>query len=499
SFDLLYGNYIELNDLDTPLEPETNQDVDFKPTVVNEPDSVKTSSKCFYKMKFSCTIGYKNVNADFIPSLSINLVTKIFYYSIIKDKDDHEGKSPVRALTNYLFSLEIYIVAAPSPYLPSVSEVGSFIGLFQALTHSNDIERDLEATSLIRGLVVPMSPPFQYIRILKHHHECYRASAYSVVRHHHVVPAANSGVSHFMDKDNHEGKSPAEALIDIPVFVGKFSILTSFIIIDDEDVVRDVVLDMPFFMNYVSCQMVMKKFAHRDKHSIRRIEPLWIRRMDVSGRYQSNSDFSSNTIISVKLTGTENYRVWVAAMKLAINTKNKTGFNDSTCIKSAYANSALPSNRCLNDVFQPIKSSLLFKKTLIDVKSAFAIVSREESHRGIAYSSTGSLLDLGKDNFATSMGDNSNSEGNVPTSFSLNTQRNFPENSSQVQHDLRKCSRSVKMLAKFNDYVVGSSRIYGLEKYVTYSKLNAFNLCLSTTLNKSSEPNTYHEVVQNLN
>ncbi|GKA85795.1 hypothetical protein Tco_0807449 [Tanacetum coccineum] len=136
---------------DTPLEPETNQDVDFEPTVVNEPDNVKTSSMCCYKMMFSCTIGYKIVNANFIPSLSVNLITKSFYYSINEDKDDHEGKSP------------------------------------------------------------------------------------------------------------------AEALIDIPVFVGKFSILTSFIIIDDEDVTRDVALGMPFFMKYVSCQMVMKKFAHRDK------------------------------------------------------------------------------------------------------------------------------------------------------------------------------------------------------------------------------------------
>ncbi|GJV54192.1 ribonuclease H-like domain-containing protein [Tanacetum coccineum] len=41
SFDPIYGNYIELDDLDTPLEPETNQDVDFEPTVVNEPDSDK--------------------------------------------------------------------------------------------------------------------------------------------------------------------------------------------------------------------------------------------------------------------------------------------------------------------------------------------------------------------------------------------------------------------------------------------------------------------------
>ncbi|GKD99390.1 hypothetical protein Tco_1387374 [Tanacetum coccineum] len=38
-----------------------------------------------------------------------------------------------------------------------------------------------------------------------------------------------------------------------------------FIIIDDVDVIRDVVLGMPFFMKYVSCQMVINKFAHGDK------------------------------------------------------------------------------------------------------------------------------------------------------------------------------------------------------------------------------------------
>nr|GEX95991.1 hypothetical protein [Tanacetum cinerariifolium] len=66
-------------------------------------------------------------------------------------------------------------------------------------------------------------------------------------------------------KDGHEGKNPAGTLIDIPVFVGKFSILAGFIIIDDEDDARDVVLGRKFFMKYVSCQMVMRKFAHGDK------------------------------------------------------------------------------------------------------------------------------------------------------------------------------------------------------------------------------------------
>ncbi|GJV17294.1 hypothetical protein Tco_1362617 [Tanacetum coccineum] len=38
-----------------------------------------------------------------------------------------------------------------------------------------------------------------------------------------------------------------------------------FIIIDDKDVTRDVAIDMPFFIKYVSCQKIMKKSAHRDR------------------------------------------------------------------------------------------------------------------------------------------------------------------------------------------------------------------------------------------
>ncbi|GJU14415.1 hypothetical protein Tco_1142381 [Tanacetum coccineum] len=140
SFDPTYGNYIELNDLDTPLETKTDRDVDFEPTFV------KTDS---YMMKFSCVIGYKYVIADLLPSLSINLMSKSFYYSIIKDKD--------------------------------------------------------------------------------------------------------------------EGKSHAGTLIDIPVFVGSFSIISGFTIIDDDDMTKDVVLGMKFCKKYASCQMIMKKFALGDK------------------------------------------------------------------------------------------------------------------------------------------------------------------------------------------------------------------------------------------
>ncbi|GKC98219.1 ribonuclease H-like domain-containing protein [Tanacetum coccineum] len=139
-FDPTYGNYIELNDLDTPQEPKTNRDVDFEPTFV------KTDS---YKMIFSCVIGYKYVIADLLPSLSINLMYKSFCYSIIKDND--------------------------------------------------------------------------------------------------------------------EGKSHVGTLIHILVFVGRFSIISGFTIINDDDMTRDAMLGMKFCKKYASCQMIMKKFSLRDK------------------------------------------------------------------------------------------------------------------------------------------------------------------------------------------------------------------------------------------
>ncbi|GJZ31835.1 retrotransposon protein, putative, ty3-gypsy subclass [Tanacetum coccineum] len=46
--------------------------------------------------------------------------------------------------------------------------------------------------------------------------------------------------------DKNKGKSHAETLIDIPVFVGSFSIVSGFTIIDDDDMTKDVVLGMKF-------------------------------------------------------------------------------------------------------------------------------------------------------------------------------------------------------------------------------------------------------------
>nr|GEU46674.1 hypothetical protein [Tanacetum cinerariifolium] len=57
---------------------------------------------CAYNLQFSCMIGYKHVNANFFPLLSINVTSKSFYNSIMKDKVEFKGKNVVGAFMNVL-------------------------------------------------------------------------------------------------------------------------------------------------------------------------------------------------------------------------------------------------------------------------------------------------------------------------------------------------------------------------------------------------------------
>ncbi|GKE23724.1 ribonuclease H-like domain-containing protein [Tanacetum coccineum] len=76
-----------------------------------------------------------------------------------------------------------------------------------------------------------------------------------------------------------------------------------------------------------------------------------------------NSDFSANTIISIKLTGTENYRVWAAAMKLAINTRNKTGFLNGSCdpfLGQIFSDNAAEVWEELKETYDKLDGSIIF-------------------------------------------------------------------------------------------------------------------------------------------
>ncbi|GJU67244.1 hypothetical protein Tco_1253503 [Tanacetum coccineum] len=128
--DPLYEDYIELNDLNEPLELRRNQVNDLKPTieegeVVDKPmiDVVKTRndnnmvnriyrypSYCdfdrkiyidyAYNLQFSCMIGFEHVNDNFFPILSVNVMSKMFYNSIMKDKVEYNGRNVLGTFVN---------------------------------------------------------------------------------------------------------------------------------------------------------------------------------------------------------------------------------------------------------------------------------------------------------------------------------------------------------------------------------------------------------------
>ncbi|GJR48072.1 hypothetical protein Tco_1316175 [Tanacetum coccineum] len=68
-------------------------------------------------------------------------------------------------------------------------------------------------------------------------------------------------MSKVLYKDKDEGKSHTGNLIDIPIFVGSFSIILGFTVIDDDDMTKDVVLGIKYCKKYASCQRIMKRFA----------------------------------------------------------------------------------------------------------------------------------------------------------------------------------------------------------------------------------------------
>nr|GEX60556.1 ribonuclease H-like domain-containing protein [Tanacetum cinerariifolium] len=123
-----------------------------------------------------------------------------------------------------------------------------------------------------------------------------------------------------------------------------------------------------------------------------------ISKLDVSHPlHLHHNDYVALTVISVKLKGTENYQVWSCAMLLALEGKNKTGFIDGTCrrssilsretipnVKSAYAIiSSEESHRITTGSVSGTsqRSSILSRETIPNVKSAYDIISSEESHR----------------------------------------------------------------------------------------------------------------------
>ncbi|GKE50515.1 hypothetical protein Tco_1481773, partial [Tanacetum coccineum] len=147
-----FDPYIELNDLNEPQELRRNRFDNLEPTVeggkiVNEPmmEIVKTMCDfigglddypsdcdfdrrihidCAYNLRFSCMIGFEYVHANFLIILPINVMSKNFYNSIMKDKIEFKGtnelgnfvNTPV-FIGNFYVITDFIVVEDMDPYL----------------------------------------------------------------------------------------------------------------------------------------------------------------------------------------------------------------------------------------------------------------------------------------------------------------------------------------------------------------------------------------------
>ncbi|GJV62568.1 putative reverse transcriptase domain-containing protein [Tanacetum coccineum] len=124
SLDPFFEDYIELRDLNEPFELRRNQGDDLMPTIEEgevieefrtKDDELDTEindypSYCNYdkkihidyahNLKFSYMIGYEFTHANFFSLLHVNVVSKKFHNSIMKDNMVYKGNNVIGALMN---------------------------------------------------------------------------------------------------------------------------------------------------------------------------------------------------------------------------------------------------------------------------------------------------------------------------------------------------------------------------------------------------------------
>ncbi|GKA28473.1 reverse transcriptase domain-containing protein [Tanacetum coccineum] len=117
-------DYIEINDLNEPFELRRNQGDDLMPTIeegevieelrtrdedldteINDypsycDDDKKIHIDYAHNLKFSCMIGFEFTHANFFPLLYVNMMSRKFHNSIMKNKMVYKGNNVVGALMN---------------------------------------------------------------------------------------------------------------------------------------------------------------------------------------------------------------------------------------------------------------------------------------------------------------------------------------------------------------------------------------------------------------
>ncbi|GKA20113.1 putative reverse transcriptase domain-containing protein [Tanacetum coccineum] len=124
SLDPFLEDYIELNDLNEPFELRRNQGDDLMPTieegeVIKEfrsrdedldigiddypsycDDDKKIHIDCAHNLKFSCMIGFEFTHVNFYPLLYVNVMSRKFHNSIMRNKMVYKGDNVVGAIMN---------------------------------------------------------------------------------------------------------------------------------------------------------------------------------------------------------------------------------------------------------------------------------------------------------------------------------------------------------------------------------------------------------------
>ncbi|GJX21833.1 hypothetical protein Tco_0226278 [Tanacetum coccineum] len=121
SLDPFFEDYIDLNDLNKPFKLRRNQGDDLMPEgeVIEEfrtrndeldiriddyPSYCDYDKKihidCAHNLKFSCMIGFEFTHANFFLLLYVNVMSKTFHNSIMKDKMVYKGNNVIEALMN---------------------------------------------------------------------------------------------------------------------------------------------------------------------------------------------------------------------------------------------------------------------------------------------------------------------------------------------------------------------------------------------------------------
>ncbi|GJS58781.1 hypothetical protein Tco_0653565 [Tanacetum coccineum] len=124
SLDPFLEDYIKLNDLNEPFELRRNQGDDLMPTIeegevieefrtrdedldtrIDDYPSYCDNDKkihidCAHNLKFSCMIGFEFTHVNFFLLLYVNVMSKKFHNSIMKDKMVYKGDNVVGTLMN---------------------------------------------------------------------------------------------------------------------------------------------------------------------------------------------------------------------------------------------------------------------------------------------------------------------------------------------------------------------------------------------------------------